>query len=200
MEMKKNKKMNSEKMTVRDYITVAILFALMFLVHVIVGTPVGMTGIGHFFVYGVDALVWGTIYLLLYTKVNKNGVPLLFGMILAVLLLMTFWVIAAIVAIGAVVTEILWQKLDKRKFSTMLICFTSQTVFWYLAAHLPLIFIKDIYLAAMPSYAEFYSRVFELAIGPMFFIGLLGTIIGCVIGALIGKLLLKKHFQKAGIV
>lgn len=200
MGAERSKKMNSERMTVRDYITTAIMFVLMFIVFSVVGTPVGMSVIGNLFVFAVCAILWGTIFLLLYTKVNKKGVVLLFGLILAALMLMNFWLISLIIALGAVIAEIVWRRLDRKKFSTMLICFIIQIVFWYLAMTLPLIFLKDLYLSAVPAYAELYSAVFEIVVGPMFFAGLGATILGCVIGAFIGKLLLKKHFTKAGIV
>lgn len=194
------KQRNSEKMNVRDYITTAIMFVLMFIVFSAVGTPVGMSVVGNLFVFAVCAIIWGTIFLLLYTKVNKKGVVLLFGLILAALMLMNFWAVSIVIAIGAIVAEIFWRKLDRRKFSTMLLCFTIQIVFWYLAMTLPLIFLKDLYLAALPAYAELYSNVFNLIIGPMFFVGLAATIVGCLVGGFLGKLLLKKHFTKAGIV
>lgn len=196
----KAKKKNSEKMNVRDYITTAIMFVLMFIVFSVIGTPVGMSVVGNLFVFAVCGLIWGTIFLLLYTKVNKPGVVLLFGLILAVLMLMNFWALSLIIATGAVAAELLWRKLDRRKFSTMLICFTTQIVFWYFAMTLPLIFLKDLYLSAVPAYADLYAAVFDLVVGPMFFAGLLATILGCTIGAFIGKMLLKKHFVKAGIV
>ena len=191
---------NSEKLNVRDYITTAICFVLLYVVFAVIGTPVGMSVVGNLFIFAVCALLWGTIYMLLFTKVNKKGVALLFGLILAVLQLMNFWAIALVLAIGAVVSELVWRKLDRHKFSTMLICFTIQIVFWYLAQALPLIFLKDMYLAAVPAYAELYSSVYELYVGPMFFVGFLATVVGCIAGGFIGKLLLKKHFEKAGIV
>jgi energy-coupling factor transport system substrate-specific component len=200
MKTQKISQMKSEKMNVRDYITTAIMFVLLFIVFSVVGTPVGMTVVGNLFVFAVCAVLWGTIYLLLYSKVNKKGVVLLFSLILAVLMLMNFWAISLVIAIGGVLAEIVWRKLDRHKFSTMLICFTIQIVSWYFAMTLPLIFLKDLYLTSVPAYAELYSAVFDLVIGPMFFVGLGATIVGCIIGAYLGKLLLKKHFQKAGIV
>ena len=191
---------NSEKLNVRDYITTAICFVLLYVVFAVIGTPVGMSVVGNLFIFAVCALLWGPIYMLLFTQVNKKGVALLFGLILAVLQLMNFWAIALVLAIGAVVSELVWRKLDRHKFSTMLICFTIQIVFWYLAQALPLIFLKDMYLAAVPAYAELYSSVYELYVGPMFFVGFLATVVGCIAGGFIGKLLLKKHFEKAGIV
>lgn len=200
MEVKKRRTKNNEKMNVRDYITAAIMYVLMFLVYAGVGAPIGMTVAGSLFVFAACAVVWGTIFMLLFTKVNKKGVVLLFGLIWAVMQLMSFWGVAIVIAIGAVIAELLWDKLDRRKFSTMLLCFTVQVIFLYLGMTLPLIFMKDMYLAAVSAYADLYSTVFNMLIGPMFFVGLAATVVGCIVGAFLGKLLLKKHFEKAGIV
>ena len=200
MEVKKRKTKNNEKMNVRDYITAAIMYVLMFLVYAGVGAPIGMTVAGSLFVFAACAVVWGTIFILLFTKVNKKGVVLLFGLIWAAMQLMSFWGVAIVIAIGAVIAELLWDKLDRRKFSTMLLCFTVQVIFLYLGMTLPLIFMKDMYLAAVSAYADLYSTVFDMLIGPMFFVGLAATVVGCIVGAFLGKLLLKKHFEKAGIV
>ena len=200
MEVKKRRTKNNEKMNVRDYITAAIMYVLMFLVYAGVGAPIGMTVAGSLFVFAACAVVWGTIFILLFTKVNKKGVVLLFGLIWAAMQLMSFWGVAIVIAIGAVIAELLWDKLDRRKFSTMLLCFTVQVIFLYLGMTLPLIFMKDMYLAAVSAYADLYSTVCDMLIGPMFFVGLAATVVGCIVGAFLGKLLLKKHFEKAGIV
>ena len=200
MEVKKRRTKNNEKMNVRDYITAAIMYVLMFLVYAGVGAPIGMTVAGSLFVFAACAVVWGTIFILLFTKVNKKGVVLLFGLIWAAMQLMSFWGVAIVIAIGAVIAELVWDKLDRRKFSTMLLCFTVQVIFLYLGMTLPLIFMKDMYLAAVSAYADLYSTVFDMLIGPMFFVGLAATVVGCIVGAFLGKLLLKKHFEKAGIV
>ena len=200
MEVKKRRTKNNEKMNVRDYITAVIMYVLMFLVYAGVGAPIGMTVAGSLFVFAACAVVWGTIFILLFTKVNKKGVVLLFGLIWAAMQLMSFWGVAIVIAIGAVIAELLWDKLDRRKFSTMLLCFTVQVIFLYLGMTLPLIFMKDMYLAAVSAYADLYSTVFDMLIGPMFFVGLAATVVGCIVGAFLGKLLLKKHFEKAGIV
>ena len=53
----------------------------------------------------------------------------MFGLIWAAMQLMSFWGVAIVIAIGAVIAELLWDKLDRRKFSTMLLCFTVQVIF-----------------------------------------------------------------------
>ena len=73
MEVKKRRTKNNEKMNVRDYITAAIMYVLMFLVYAGVGAPTGMTVARILFVFAACAVVWGTIFILLFTKVNKKG-------------------------------------------------------------------------------------------------------------------------------
>lgn len=200
MEKKNAGRRSPEKLNVRDYITTAILLVLIFIVFVAVGAPIGMSVVGNLFVFAACATVWGTIFLLLYTKVNKKGVVLLIGLIIAALQLINFWGVSALIALGAILSELIWRKRSRHQFSTMLICFTVQITFWYLGLTIPLIFLKDLYLAALPGYEALYSGVFDLVVGPMFFAGLIATVAGCIAGAFLGKLLLKRHFLKAGIV
>lgn len=192
--------MEKTKLNVRDYITTAIILVLIFIVFVAVGAPIGMSVVGNLFTFAACGIVWGTLFLLLYTKVNKKGVVLLVGLIMAALQLMNFWGVSVFIALGAILAEVIWRKRSRLQFSTMLLCFTTQVTFWYLGLTVPLIFLKDLYLAALPGYEALYSGVFDLVVGPMFLVGLVATIAGCVAGAFLGKLLLKKHFLKAGIV
>lgn len=80
MEVKKKRTKNNEKMNVRDYITAAIMYVLMFLVYAGVGAPIGMTVAGSLFVFAACAVVWGTIFMLLFTKVNKKGLYYCLGL------------------------------------------------------------------------------------------------------------------------
>ena len=195
-----NKRKNTEKLSVRDYITMAILLVLVYLVFVVVGTPIGMTVAGNLFIFAACAVIWGTIFLLLYTKIPKKWCVLVFGIILAAIQLMNFWAVSLLILTGALLAELFWQKLDRRKISTMMICFSIQITFWYLGTAIPLIFMKDLLFAAVPRYEELFRNVAELMNGPIFLGSLSATILGCVLGVLLGKVLLKKHFRKAGIV
>ena len=92
------------------------------------------------------------------------------------------------------------EKCDRKKFSTMLICYTILMVGWYVGAFAPLILLKDMYIASLPTMAEFNTQVFNLVAGPLFFVALAETAVGGIAGSFLGKAILKKHFQKAGIV
>jgi energy-coupling factor transport system substrate-specific component len=193
------KKTSKDSHTVRDYITMALILVLVYVVYSAVGLPMGLTIVGNLFMHAVCALLWGTLFLLLYTKVNKKWTPLKVGIVLALVQLLNFWPTSAFLAAGAVISEIIWQKMDRTKFTTMVLCFTTQISFWFLGIFAPMIVFANSLELLADQYIELYAQVRDFVSGPLFFIGLAAVIAGCVAGAFIGKLLLKKHFAKAGI-
>ena len=71
---------------------------------------------------------------------------------------------------------------------------------WYIGAFAPLVVLTDMYIASIPTMAEFNKQVFDLLSGPIFFAALAETAVGGLLGSFLGKAILKKHFQKAGII
>ena len=199
MEAKKTKIKNTEKLTVRDYITIAILLVLHFIVYSFT-MPIGMTAVGSLFTYALSGLFLGIIYILMCTKVNKKYAPLIFGCGIALIQMMNFWVVGIVMGIGGILAEIIWENLDRRKFSTIMLCYIIQVTFLYLGMVLPLIFLKDMYIQSLSAYEELYAGAYEVACSYLFFVALFATIGSSVIGSFLGKKVLKKHFEKAGIV
>lgn len=193
-------KTNSEKLGVRDFVTIAILTVVELAIYFVIGMPLGSTPLSWIFCLGIQAIPLGIIFMLMYTKVNKKWTVLISGLLLAALLLMSLWITALCVAIAAVIGEIIWHKFDRKKFTTMMISYSLIMLGWYIGAFAPLILMKEMYLAALPTMADFYSQVFDLVSGPLFFVALAETVVGSVIGSFLGKAVLKKHFKKAGIV
>ncbi len=81
--------------------------------------------------------------------------------------LINFWAIFVVIFVGAVISELLWRKLDKKKFSTMVICFTVQIVAWFLGMVLPLIIMTDTYVNTFVGYEDIYRGMVEIVMGRM---------------------------------
>lgn len=197
---KKNKKIkDKDKLTVRDYITLGLMMILVYAVYTAVGAPLAMTIVGNIFIHAICSLLWGTIFMLTYVRINKKWVPLILGVLMGALQIFNLWITALAILVGGIVSEFIWQKRE-RNFKTMTLCFSVQITSWYLGMFLPLILISNVEAMIAENYVAFILKIKEAVVGPMFFIGL-GTVIVCtVIGAFIGRLLLKKHFEKAGLV
>ena len=191
---------NKNKLSVRDYITIALALVLVYIVNAAIAIPIGLTIAGNLFAQAACALLWGTVFLLLYSKVNKKWTVLIFSIVLALIQVINFWPLSAFLAAGGAIGEIIWQRMDRKKFKTMAICFTIQITSWYLGIIVPLILFANATKILPDQYVELYTELKNFASVPMFFAGLTAVIACCIAGAFLGKLLLKKHFKKAGIV
>ena len=193
---------NSEKLTVRDFVTLGIFWVLYFVIYTL-GAPLSLTVVGNLFIHGACGILWGITFSLLCTKVNKNGVVFLYTALIGVVQLMNFWGTGVLIIIAALIIEIIWRKLDKKKFSTIAICHVLVVVSMYLGMMLPIVTLGKKFLSGIPEYSlELFTDVINLVETQsyMFFVGLLAAVVGASLGALLGKVLLKKHFVKAGIV
>ncbi len=194
------KEKTKNKLSVRDYITMALILVLGYVVRSVIGIPMSLSIVGNLFLDAVNALFLGTVFMLFYTKVNKKWAKMIFGIVLALIQAVSFWPSSIFLVLGGIIAEIIWQKADKEKFGTLVACFTVQITAWYLGNYVPIILFAGAMSIISESYVEMYTAVRDFAAGPMFFVGLAAVVAGCILGAFIGKLLLKKHFIKAGIV
>ena len=64
---------------------------------------------------------------------NKRGVVLISGVLAGLLVGMSFWLTGLVIALGALVGEVIWNVADRKRFATMAASFTSIMVGWYLA-------------------------------------------------------------------
>ena len=79
-------KTQTEKLNVRDFVTIAILTVVELAVYFVIGMPLGSTPLSWIFCLGIQALPLGIVFMLMYTKVNKKGTVLISGLLLAALL------------------------------------------------------------------------------------------------------------------
>lgn len=191
--------MDKTKLNIRDYITVGIIFVLQFVLYMIIATPIGSTVIGMFFVFPIVSIPWGILAVLLYSRVPKKNVVLLYNILFAVVELMNFWVIALVAAVFAVINELIWRHGEQKSFIKMMVAHIIFTLSCLISSFLPLILLKDMFLSAMPNYADFYTEVFQSITVPIAVLEIVLLIVCSVIGALLGRVLLKKHLVKAGI-
>ena len=189
----------NERLNVRDFVTIAVLTVLELVVYFSIGTIAGSTPIGWCFTLGIQAIPLGIIFMLMYAKVNKRGVVLISGVLVGLLVGMSFWLTGLVIALGALAGEVIWNVANRKRFATMAASFTSIMVGWYLGAFAPLVLMKDFFLNSVPTMAEFYGSVFDIVAGPLFFVCLGVTALGGVLGSLLGRAVLKKHFERAGI-
>lgn len=102
-------KTQTEKLNVRDFVTIAILTVVELAVYFVIGMPLGSTPLSWIFCLGIQALPLGIVFMLMYTKVNKKGTVLISGLLLAALLLMSLWMVSLCVAAAAIIENYLGE-------------------------------------------------------------------------------------------
>ena len=197
--MEKSKISNSKNSKVKDYITLGIIVVL----HLVVFTlsaPFTLSAVGVVLSYPLCALFWGTLFILLWKKTDNAVVVFLYPFLVALMQLVNFWLTSVIQIIGALLVLLFFKLLDNKKFSTIVLAYTSMIVCMYLGGTVPVIYFKDMFFESIPAYAELYTKVYDVLVGNIFYVGLIAAVICAIIGAFIGKLILKKHFEKSGII
>lgn len=193
---------NDKKFKVKDLVTIGVFTVIYF----VVMFGVGMMGIAPilFLAYpAVLGIVSGTIVMLFMAKVQKPLALFLLGILSPLIMFSmghTYIVIVHAIIVMAV-AEIIRKIGDYKSFKYNMLSFAVFNT-WICGSIMQMLLAKDRYLEmTVPTMGEEYTRGLERIVTyPNMALVYLGAIIGGVIGAYIGKALLRKHFEKAGIV
>ena len=195
---------HSNKLKAKDFITVGIFTAIIFVVEF----ACGMLGYIHPYIvasYVVMIPLVGAIPMMLfYTKVNKFGMITIMSVLIAIIMFVTgMGFLGAPLIIGAgLIADLIaksgaYKSFKKTMFSYGVFCF------WICANYFPVIVTAESYRQDLVDggySAEYCDNLFRAinykTIGVLL---ILCFVFGCV-GACIGKAVVKKHFEKAGIV
>lgn len=196
--------MNEKKLQAKDFITIGIFTALLFVVEF----ACGILGFIHPYIvasYVVMIPIVGSIPMMLfYTKIEKFGMLSIMSVLLAIIMFVTGmgYLGAPLIIASGVIADLIARSGGYKSFKKTII---SYGVFclWICANYFPVVVSADSYRKNLidGGYSVEYCDNLFRAINSKTIAVLLVLcfIFGCV-GALIGKAVVKKHFEKAGIV
>ena len=193
------------KLQTRDFISGGIFSLIYAAVAFVVGGLAQMTPITFPFMPMVVALFTGTVFMLYVAKIPKRGAIIILGIIAGILLLITemFWMMSAFFIVLGIIADFICASGQFKSFKKNMAAYCLFALS-PMGAYVP--------MAVMPAqFAEFMNKKGDIssfagvidAIGAQWWViplMLLGTVLCALAGGYIGKKLLKKHFEKAGIV
>lgn len=194
----------NNKLQAKDFITVGIFTALLFVVEF----ACGMLGFIHPYIvasYVVMIPIVGAIPMMLfYTKISKFGMISIMSILLAIIMFVTGmgYLGAPLIIASGVIADLIAKSGRYKSFKKTVI---SHGVFclWICANYFPVIVTADSYrenLIESGYSAEYCDNLFYAINSKTIFVLLiLCFVFGC-LGAFIGKAVVRKHFEKAGIV
>ncbi len=195
---------NDQKLEAKDFITVGIFTALLFVVEFVCG----MLGFIHPFIVAAYVIlipiVGGIPMMLFYSKIEKFGMLTTMSVLLAIIMFVTGmgWLGAPLIILAGLVADFI-AKSGNYKSAKKTVLSNGVFSLWVCANYFPVIVSVESYrndLLEGGYSAEYCDNLF-LAINSKTIIVLLVLcfVFGC-IGAVLGQKVVKKHFEKAGIV
>ena len=189
----------------KDYISIGVFSLIYFVIAFGIGGIAQMTPVTFPLMPMIVALFAGSIFMLYTAKIPKKGAVSILGILAGILLFITgmFWMMSAFFVVFGFIADYIISSGDFKSFRRNL---TAYCIFALasMGAYIPMVIMPvqfDKFMQRKGNFSSFAGVIKSIgfnwwAIPAM----ILGTIICGAIGGFIGKKLLRKHFEKAGIV
>ena len=197
----------TNKWSVRDVITTVLLSTVLIVIQLVVN----MVCMANDFVsmvlsVGITMFLCAPVYMLMVSRIGKRFVTLIYMTLLGVIfLLMGSWFLLPYFIVTGVICEvILWKRGACGDPKRMTAAWTAASLLYNGVNLLPIWFFWDTYydfaLASgmEQSYIDSYVRYYTSP-GWLAFILLFTTLMGF-LGCMVGSRLIRRHFQKAGVL
>ena len=196
--------MDNNKLQAKDFITIGIFTALLFVVEF----ACGILGFIHPYIvasYVIMIPIVGSVPMMLfYTKIEKFGMISIMSVLLAIIMFVTGmgYLGAPLIIAAGVIADLIAKSGGYKSFKKTVL---SHGVFclWICANYFPVIVTADSYRKNLidGGYSTDYcDSLFRAINSNTIAVLLILCFIFGIIGAFIGKAVVKKHFEKAGIV
>ena len=195
---------NANKLGVKDFITVGIFTAILFVVEF----ACGMLGFIHPYIVAsyviLIPLVGSIPMMLFYTKVGKFGMITIMSVLMAIIMFVTGmgWLGAPLIILAGVIADLIARSGQYKSFHNTAISYGVFSM-WICANYFPVIIMAQSYRQDLLDggySAEYCDNLFRAINSKTIAVLLVLCFVFGLVGAYIGKKMVKKHFEKAGIV
>jgi energy-coupling factor transport system substrate-specific component len=193
--------LEKEKLTTKDLVMAGAFAALYMVLFFIVATVMGFIPIVYIFTPFILSVVLGPVYMLYVTRIPKPWAIMLLAVLVGLLTSMDgFWIcLIWSLALGLAAEFIARRRISSGKklvLSFMVFGGTNMGPAWML------LLAKQRFLDACAAYygQDYADTLDSLTPWWIIFVCLAMTLVGGLLGGIAGSRILKKHFEKAGIV
>lgn len=194
----------NKKLKAKDFITIGIFAAILFVVEF----AFGMLGYIHPYIVAAYVIILplasGIPMMLFYTKVEKFGMITIVSVLMAIIMFVggMGYLGAPLIITSGLVADLIARSGSYKSFKKTVISFGVFNL-WICANYFPILVTADSYrkdLVEGGYSAEYVNNLFAaINVKTIAVLVVLAFVFGC-IGAVIGKKVVRKHFEKAGIV
>ena len=193
-------------LSVPDLISVGVFTALYFVIVTIATFSSGVlfAGFGYVLLPAWAALLSGSIYMLMTAKVQKFGAITIMGVVMGLFFFASGHFVLSFAAniVCGVAADLVAKAFDYRNKKGILLTYIIFS-FGLTGPVLPMWFMKSAYVANLESRgkdAEFINNMFAHINMGTFALAVVAIVVCATVGGLFGQKMMKKHFEKAGII
>lgn len=198
--------MNQNKLSISDLISTGVFTAVYFILVTVAtfASSILFSGFSYVLLPAFAALISGSIYMLLVAKTQKFGPITIMGVVMGIFFFISGHFILSFAA--NIIFGILADLVAKAgKYQNKKMILLSYILFSYglTGPVLPLWFMKDAYISNLEARGkdvEYINGIFQYINNGTFIVCVIAILICAFIGGLFGQRMMKKHFEKAGIV
>jgi energy-coupling factor transport system substrate-specific component len=197
--------MSTNKLRAKDLITIAIFTVVMILIYFVVSMTFGMIPLAYPFLVAVISVPGGIVWAYVRVKVPKRFAILIQCVVITLvfMLLGIGWWLALGFLAGGVLAELISGAGKYKRFSLNTAGFAALMFSVHLGGFLPTLIARDWYYdfcvnGGMTS--EWTQTLLDFMSWPVMLITGTLAIVGAIIGMLLGRVMLRKHFERAGVV
>ncbi len=197
----------ANKWTVNNVITTVLMCVLIIVIQLVVSMICMMNEfVSMVLSTGFSMLLCAPVYFLLVQKVSKRGVSLVLMTMMGIIYLLigNWYLLPYLMVVGLILELILWKNGATKNPRRLTVAWLTASLLHNGINLLPIWFFWDVWYkfasesGMSTAYINTYKYYFSNG-GWLLFIVLFTTLCGY-IGSLFGSALIKKHFEKAGIL
>ncbi|HEP1469949.1 MptD family putative ECF transporter S component [Streptococcus pyogenes] len=193
--------MDNKKLKVKDLVSIGVFGVIYFVLMFGVGM-MGMIPILFLIYPTVLGIIAGTVVMLFMAKVQKPWALFILGMISPLVMFAAghTYVVVVLSLVVMIIAELIRKIGNYNSFKYNMLSYAIFST-WICSSLMQMLLAKEKYMEMSLMMGKDYVDALEnLITYPHMALVALGAFLGGIIGAYIGKALLKKHFEKAGIV
>ncbi|WP_270596379.1 MptD family putative ECF transporter S component [Anaerococcus vaginalis] len=194
--------MDNKKLKVKDLVSIGVFAVIYFVLMFGVGM-MGMIPILFLIYPTVLGIIAGTVLMLFMSKVQKPWALFILGMISPLVMFAAghTYVVVVLSLIVMIIAELIRKIGNYNSFKYNMLSYAVFSI-WICSSMMQMLLVKEKYLEMSIEMMgkDYVDAMEKLITYPHMALVALGAFLGGIIGAYIGKALLKKHFEKAGIV
>lgn len=198
-------KTSENKLQSRDFISIGVFTLIYAAVTFVVGGVSQMTPVTFPLMPAAVALFTGPIFMLYTAKTPKRGALTIMGVIIGILSFASgmFWMMAVFYAVFGVLADLICASGKVKSFKRNLLGYCVFALS-SMGGHVPMAILPEQFDAFMAEKGDFsaFSGVIDAIGANWWALPLMAaiTVLCAVISGMIGRKLLRKHFERAGIV